>query len=67
MDLQGEPGWLEKLWEAAAFYEFFAHAYGWTPDQVDDQRALYVELYPEIRAMRDEIKSEREKAVGRGS
>jgi glutathione S-transferase len=55
LDQRNPPGWLDRLWETAAFYEFFAHEYGFLPSDVDEERQMIIELFPAIRALKVEM------------
>lgn len=67
LDAVTPPGWIERLWETAAFYEFYAMHYGFLPSQVDGERQMIMELFPAIRAVRVDIENDRRRAEERAS
>lgn len=55
------------MYERAAFYEYFADAFGWTQHQVDhDNEAWYVGLLGEVHELRLEVRAAAQKQANGG-
>jgi len=55
----------DRWWEEAASADWWAHEYGWTPDEVDALPIRVKDRLPGVARMRHELKAKREREANR--